>query len=195
MLGVQERLPHHDGERLADLYPEDWVKRGHDLGTLTLLAERYRSLESFLAEVALDPVDKADAEANEQEDEHLVLSTVHSAKGLEWDAVFVLHLADGFFPSGYSLNDAEQLEEERRLFYVAITRARKQLTLLRPRYLRQVRGPTLGPGCALLDELTGLDHLVRRESFSAVRGNAWSVDPEADELARIARLLGHFGEG
>lgn len=69
----------------------------------------------------------------QQEDDTLILSTVHSAKGLEWDTVFVIHLADGKFPSNHAAADSEQLEEERRLLYVAATRAKRQLFLSYPR--------------------------------------------------------------
>ena len=71
-------------------------------------------------------------EAGDRDDERLVLSTIHSAKGLEWQCVFVIWVVDGRFPSAYSFMSEEELEEERRLFYVAVTRAKKHLHLTYP---------------------------------------------------------------
>ena len=73
--------------------------------------------------------------ASNQDDEMLTLSSVHQAKGLEWKVVFVIWMADGMFPSSRSLESQEAIEEERRLFYVAITRAKDELYLTYP-YLR-----------------------------------------------------------
>ena len=84
-----------------------------------------------LAELALDPPSSSADLAGPPhlDEEHLVLSTVHSAKGLEWDHVHVIGLSDGLFPSDMALVDEDGLEEERRLFYVAVTRARRRLHL------------------------------------------------------------------
>jgi DNA helicase-2/ATP-dependent DNA helicase PcrA len=71
-------------------------------------------------------------EAPDREDEQVVLSTIHSAKGLEWQCVFVIWVVDGKFPSIYSFVTDEELEEERRLFYVAVTRAKRHLYLTYP---------------------------------------------------------------
>ena len=70
------------------------------------------------------------SEDKDIEDENLVLSTIHSAKGLEYHSVFVLSLSEGFFPAAYALKSSDGIEEERRLFYVAVTRAEKNLFLL-----------------------------------------------------------------
>jgi DNA helicase-2/ATP-dependent DNA helicase PcrA len=178
--------------RIEDLY-DDWRKRLKDLDTMLLLAERYPNLDDLLAQLALDPVESAEAEQRSTDDEVLTLSTVHSAKGLEWDAVYVLQLADGAFPSGYSLDDEEAMEEERRLLYVAVTRAERHLYLLQPRYVRTFRGPGFQPGCALLDEVRGLRRLVdlgRGGKLPQPSEPPSLADPE--EEARLARLLGYF---
>ena len=113
---------------------DDYPKRMRDLEHLYTMAERYARLDDFLADLALEPPDEsvADVEARDRDDERLVLSTIHSAKGLEWQCVFVIWVVDGRFPSAYSFISEEELEEERRLFYVAVTRAKKHLYLTYP---------------------------------------------------------------
>ncbi|MEO0086273.1 MAG: 3'-5' exonuclease, partial [candidate division WOR-3 bacterium] len=88
----------------------------------------------FLADLTLDPPDStADLAGPPHKDEDwLVLSTMHSAKGCEWDVVYIIHAADGNIPSDMAAEDEEQLEEERRLFYVAVTRARNWLYVVFP---------------------------------------------------------------
>ncbi|MFM8540832.1 MAG: ATP-dependent helicase [Nitrospira sp.] len=113
---------------------DDYPKRMRDLEHLYTMAERYTTLNSFLADLALEPPDEsmADVEAGDRDEERLVLSTIHSAKGLEWQCVFVIWTVDGRFPSAYSFTSDDELEEERRLFYVAATRAKKHLYLTYP---------------------------------------------------------------
>lgn len=114
------------------LYSDDFPRRQKDLEQLKNIIGEYDSLQAFLDDTALDPPDAA-IDATQQDDDTLILSTVHSAKGLEWDTVFVIHLADGKFPSSHAAADPEQFEEERRLLYVAATRAKNQLFLSYPR--------------------------------------------------------------
>ena len=103
--------------------------RTNDLDQLTIAASAAPSLERFLAELVLDPPVSTGELAGPPhlDDDWLVLSTIHSAKGGEWDAVHVLHAADGCIPSDMATGDAAQVEEERRLLYVALTRARDRL--------------------------------------------------------------------
>jgi DNA helicase-2/ATP-dependent DNA helicase PcrA len=105
-----------------------------DLEQLTLLAQGYEGRGRFLAELTLDPpVSTSDlAGPPFLEEDYLILSTIHSAKGLEWDVVHVLHAADGNIPSDMALGDDEEIEEERRLLYVALTRARDGLHVTFP---------------------------------------------------------------
>ena len=113
---------------------DDYPKRMRDLDHLQTIAEGYQEIETFLSDLALEPPDGsvAGVEATDRDDERLVLSTIHSAKGLEWQCVFVIWIVDGRFPSVYSFSEDEGLEEERRLFYVSVTRAKRHLYLTYP---------------------------------------------------------------
>jgi DNA helicase-2/ATP-dependent DNA helicase PcrA len=112
---------------------DDYPKRIRDLDHLHTIAEGYPQVDTFLSDLALEPPDSAvDVDAPDRDDERMVLSTIHSAKGLEWQCVFVIWVVDGKFPSIYSFVTDEELEEERRLFYVAVTRAKRHLYLTYP---------------------------------------------------------------
>jgi len=98
------------------------------------ITERYRSLSSLLSDLALEPATESvsDITAPGTEDEKLVLSTIHSAKGLEWHSVFVIYALDGRFPATRAALSEEAMEEERRLMYVACTRAKENLFVTYP---------------------------------------------------------------
>lgn len=117
----------------TDLY-DDFNKRSKDIDTLLNITEKYDRLEEFLSDMAIEPpLDSiSDLDSPDKEDEKLTLSTIHSAKGLEWHSVFIMHAIDGFFPSIRSIETAEGLEEERRLMYVASTRAKQNLYITYP---------------------------------------------------------------
>jgi DNA helicase-2/ATP-dependent DNA helicase PcrA len=119
--------------QLERLYDSAQVRAG-DIGQLEQLATRYETRERFLTELALDPPSATGDQVGPPllDEDYLVLSTVHSAKGQEWDAVFVLNVTDGSFPSEFAGGKPEQIEEERRLLYVAMTRARTHLELVHP---------------------------------------------------------------
>lgn len=107
--------------------------RLEDLEQLALFAERYDVLDTFLAEVSLqEAFGNVEAGAAEKDDEAVILSTIHQAKGLEWDVVFLIHLVEPGFPNTKALTEENGLEEERRLFYVAVTRAMTHLYLCYP---------------------------------------------------------------
>ena len=112
-----------------------------DLEQLGTIASGYPSRAAFLAALALDPPQNTQdlAGAAEQDDDRLVLSTAHSAKGKEWDAVFLIWAVDGWFPLSRAIGDEEQLEEERRLMYVAMTRARHHLAIAYPLHVYATR--------------------------------------------------------
>ncbi|HLY83787.1 MAG TPA: ATP-dependent helicase, partial [Acidimicrobiales bacterium] len=141
--GVQvERLRQWLGP-LAERRYDSASARMADLEQLEHAAGRYPSRGRFVAELTLDPpASTSDLAGPPHLDEDwLVLSTVHSAKGGEWDVVHVLHAADGMFPSDMACGDAEGIEEERRLLYVAVTRARDSLEINVPlRYYHQRHG-------------------------------------------------------
>ena len=105
-----------------------------DLRQIELLANRYTSRSSFLSEMTLDPPQSSQDYANQSsdEDDYLILSTIHSAKGLEWDAVYVIHASDGNIPSSKSLRTSQEVDEELRLFFVALTRAKDHLYITYP---------------------------------------------------------------
>ena len=116
--------------------------RLRDLEQLELIAGRYKSRHRMLMEMALDPPHSTQDLAGPPvlDDDYLVLSTIHSAKGLEWDAVYVIHAADGNIPSDMATKDSDGVEEERRLFYVALTRAKNWLYVCCPlRYYHSYR--------------------------------------------------------
>jgi len=108
--------------------------READLEQLEQISGRYATRERFLTELTLDPPSAAGDLAGDPllDEDYLVLSTVHSAKGQEWDAVYVLNVSDGNFPSEFATGKPEMIEEERRLLYVAMTRAKQSLSLIAP---------------------------------------------------------------
>jgi DNA helicase-2/ATP-dependent DNA helicase PcrA len=112
-----------------------------DVEQLEQIAGEYASRERFLTELTLDPPEATGDRAGPPllDEDYLILSTIHSAKGQEWDVVYLLNCADGCIPSDMSTGKPEQIEEERRLLYVAMTRARDQLHLVHPlrMYIRQ----------------------------------------------------------
>lgn len=117
---------------LMNQFP-NFDERLEDLKQLAVFAEQYTSLEKFLAEVSLqESFGIAGAGETSADDEAVVLSTIHQAKGLEWEAVFLIHLIEPGFPNAKALQEEKGLEEERRLFYVAITRAMTHLFLCYP---------------------------------------------------------------
>lgn len=113
---------------------DDHPKRMKDLEMFQTIAERYSQLAIMLTDMALEPPNESveDLLPEGHEDEYVTLSTIHSAKGLEWNSVFVMYLVDGRFPVSAAAEDMESMEEERRLFYVACTRAKQRLYLTYP---------------------------------------------------------------
>ncbi len=118
---------------LHRLYDDAPVRQG-DLVQLVQIASTYPSRERFLTEMALDPPDATSDRSGAalKDDDYLILSTIHSAKGQEWKAVQILNVVDGCIPSDMSTATTAELEEERRLLYVAMTRAKEELSLLLP---------------------------------------------------------------
>jgi len=120
---------------------EDAQVRLPDLEQLRRIAATYLTRERFLTELTLDPPSATSGEAGAplKDEDYLTLSTIHSAKGQEWQAVSVLNCVDGCIPSDLATGRAEEIEEERRLLYVAMTRAKDDLTLVVPQrfYVRQ----------------------------------------------------------
>ncbi len=111
---------------------DDFPRRQKDLDQLISMAGRYQKLRSFLDDLMLEPPNSASELNSQSKGDHLTLSTVHSAKGLEWGVVFIIWVMDGYFPSAKANSSMEAMEEERRLMYVAATRARDHLILCYP---------------------------------------------------------------
>jgi DNA helicase-2/ATP-dependent DNA helicase PcrA len=141
---------------MREAYPDDYPKRERDLEHFQNITERYRSLEQMLSDMALEPpTDSLDGVlSTEAEEGYVTLSTIHSAKGLEWRVVFLIWAADGRFPGPMSVG-VEEIEEERRLMYVAGTRARDELYLTYPIYMfDRMNGFTMGRASRFLDDLS-----------------------------------------
>jgi len=208
------------GEVLAYYQPilerqyDDHPRRQPDLDVLQSVAARYNTLEEFLTDLTLEPhqaEERVDAASHPDEDP-MVVSTIHSAKGLEWHTVFVVHVVDGSLPSERALGSQDEIDEERRLLYVAATRAKRQLYLLapitrssgRPWFLRQDGGPFAKPS-RFLEEIANLNDLV--DEWALVPGQGGEIraygpledlppllSPDADSVARQRRVDDFFGE-
>jgi DNA helicase II / ATP-dependent DNA helicase PcrA len=121
-------------EPYLDRLHEDAITRHADLIQLEQIASGYPSRERFLTELTLDPPDVTSDQAGVPllDEDYLTLSTIHSAKGQEWKSVFVLNVVDGCIPSDLGAGTSAEIEEERRLLYVAMTRAKVDLHLIIP---------------------------------------------------------------
>jgi DNA helicase-2/ATP-dependent DNA helicase PcrA len=167
-----------------------------DLDQLRTIAAGYPSRGAFLAALALDPPSSTQdlAGGSESESDTLVLSTVHSAKGKEWKAVFLIWAVDGWFPSSRAVDDPDELEEERRLMYVALTRARDELAVVYP---MQVYGSRRGADYSI-DQLSRfLDRGVRATMQRIVVEEPGDVPPPETPAAPAidlrAIMRGRFG--
>ena len=118
---------------------DDAQRRGRDLEHLQTIAKRYKTSAKLLEDIALDPNEAMDGNATRRTTGFVTLSTVHSAKGLEWNNLFVIWMTDGWFPSNRFQDEFDDLEEERRLLYVAATRAKRDLNFVYP--INVYRGP------------------------------------------------------
>jgi DNA helicase-2/ATP-dependent DNA helicase PcrA len=160
---------------------ENYPSRLDDLEQLGIFSEQFESMTEFLTQLALlTNIEAEEAETTDQDTERLRLSTIHQAKGLEFDVVFVIMLCDGMFPSARSLDTDEGVEEERRLMYVSVTRARDELYLSYP-LIRAMAGG-------------GMDQLQRpsrflgeipedaREEWDLVNGGHRNWNDDADEI-------------
>jgi DNA helicase-2/ATP-dependent DNA helicase PcrA len=167
-----------------------------DLDQLRTIAAGYPSRGVFLAALALDPPSSTQdlAGGSESESDALILSTVHSAKGKEWKAVFLIWAVDGWFPSSRAVDDPDELEEERRLMYVALTRARDELAVVYP---MQVYGSRRGADYSI-DQLSRfLDRGVRATMQRIVVEEPGDVPPPETPAAPAidlrAIMRGRFG--
>jgi len=148
---------------------DDHKKRMQDLNSLVRISERYSTAEKFLTDIALEPPENSVMEKNKsKEKERLVLSTIHSAKGLEWQHVFIIHMAEGYIPSSRALSSDKDIEEERRLFYVAATRAKEALYMITPEMSKDVNdyyrnaGPAMLETSRFIEEIENFDELSEK---------------------------------
>lgn len=143
---------------ILEVEQDDSETRKLDLLTLKEISAKYADAESFINDFALEPPNSQyfqDGEKPSQQDKDSVtISTIHSAKGLEWSAVFIPHAIDGALPSYKSLGELEKLEEERRLFYVAVTRAKHQLWISMPSYITDRYGTFSLPSRFIVEAYT-----------------------------------------
>ena len=170
---------------LERLYEQAQVRAG-DLEQLERLAIRFADRESFLAELALDPPAATGDLAGDPhlDEDYLVLSTVHSAKGQEWDAVYVLNVSDGSFPSEFSTGRSELVEEERRLLYVAMTRARSELHLIAPLKYYVTQQSRMGDRHVY----GAKSRFLTRSVMACLHEIAWSEEPAIDVGARMRAM-------
>jgi DNA helicase-2/ATP-dependent DNA helicase PcrA len=136
---------------------DDWNKRKKDLEIFLNIVENYSSVDTLLSDLAIEPIidSVVDIGPEDKENEFVTLSTIHSAKGLEWHTVFIIHAVEGYFPSSKSAENLEQLEEERRLMYVASTRAKNNLFITYPMNLYdREAGTTLSKPSRFISEIT-----------------------------------------
>lgn len=204
----------HYQEMLEREYP-NWRERLEDIEQFALFAEQYddpstalgTGLTRFLTDVSLyDDVLAKRETPGRGSDEKMILSTVHQAKGLEWDTVFIIHLADGSFPNRRAMAEEGGLEEERRLFYVAATRARRRLflsypltmgydtlVLNRPSQFVEEVDPRLLERVELVD--APRRSKIGHEHSWSWEGDAWSDDPtiELDKDGELKSRSAHTG--
>ena len=151
---------------------ENAKDRVDDIHELINFSHDYGSTNDFLNDITLRESFRGETVASAQEeDEHLVLSTIHQAKGLEWDTVMVIGLCEGQFPHPKAISEENEMEEERRLFYVASTRARKYLYLIHPitRYDYQM-GTVVARRSRFLEELSPSDYEIWEVDSSSASG-------------------------
>jgi DNA helicase-2/ATP-dependent DNA helicase PcrA len=177
---------------------DTWQVRGGDLDALESIAAGYSTRERFLSELSLEPPQATGDLSGPplMDEDYLVLSTIHSAKGQEWDNVYVLNVADGNFPSEFATGRPERIEEERRLLYVAMTRAKSDLHLVAPLKYWVTQQPKLGDRHVygarsrfLSDQVMSRLEPVFHAAPSADGGNAARPATVVDVGARLKGLF------
>ncbi len=187
---VEHYVPH-----LTAQYPDDWPRRRQGLDEIIHMASSHTNVDEFIADIVLDPSD-APQEGDEtkalDQEQFITLSTIHSAKGLEWGAVIIIDLVEDRFPSRHAFDNAEVFEEERRLMYVACTRARSVLELYAPSsvYNRAFRTTEYSSPSPFLQELPRDLYEEWYESYGNVlkrRGGARGAGKAASKKATSAK--------
>ncbi|MDW8340323.1 MAG: ATP-dependent helicase [Geminicoccaceae bacterium] len=158
-----------------------------DLDALDAIAARFSQRRDFLTELALDPpsASTAESETPSRDEDVLVLSTIHSAKGLEWKAVWILNCNDGCIPSDMACGSEAELEEERRVLYVAMTRAKDRLELLVPTRFYTSGQPRLGDRCVRAARSRFLPERILDRFEQVVAERLEDTDPPAPDGPRV----------
>ena len=174
---------------------DNWQDRIDDLKQLSIYAQSFPTIQKFLENLSLNlsNLESKTVQAGEQSEEEnpLILSTVHRAKGLEWRVVFIPMLCEDSFPSSRSVGDQEAFEEERRVFYVAITRAKDQLYLVSPSIKNTYRGPQMVRLSQFVSELNPRVYKKSSVQFKSkinidkTRSNSRNLFKTADELLEV----------
>ncbi len=176
---------------LEEKFPDDYPRREAGLQELTQIALGYEDIAAFLGDLSLDSPD-----AEEDHGQAVTLSTVHSSKGLEWDAVLIIDLVEDRFPSRHALNDNDDFEEERRLLYVACTRARAHLSLFSPEtlYSRELAASTPVRISPFLEDIPA--HLMNRyrEQYTGGLGLQAGPKPKSEPVGMARPTVHHAGE-
>jgi len=175
---------------------DDANVRQRDFEALVVIAARYEDLEAYLSELAIDPPDFSRGRPDDDpEDEWLSISTVHSAKGLEWHSVFLLNMNAGRFPLWSSMKNEADLEEERRLLYVAVTRAKRNLYLIKPEeILARGQSYEVGELSPLLAELPDLQQRVEEKIYAPKASSSLPEGQEekTDDSEQLRRIMDYF---
>jgi DNA helicase-2/ATP-dependent DNA helicase PcrA len=174
---------------LRDTYPDDYPRREAGLEELLHIAQGYTSRTEFLADVTLETPETMDTPKDA-----VTLSTVHSAKGLEWDAVLIIDLVEDRFPSRWAIQDLEAIEEERRLLYVACTRARRRLLLFSPQAITTQAGTMPSRPCPFLEDAPSS---ILRRIHEGMGLSLESVEPPSPSIPQDGGFCRHkiFGRG
>jgi DNA helicase II / ATP-dependent DNA helicase PcrA len=157
---------------------DDGQLREADIGQLEQIAAGYESRERFLTELTLDPPNATSgrARAATRDEDYTILSTIHSAKGQEWRIVRILNVVDGCIPSDMATGTREEVEEERRLLYVAMTRAKDELDLIVPHRFYTYQQPTFGDGHVYASVSRFIPSTIR-DSFDSQHWGERVADP------------------
>lgn len=184
-----EKVIAHYRPRLESLYPDDWPSRIQGLEEIPQIAQGYDELDLFVADMALENPDEKETDS----ENYITLSTVHSAKGLEWNAVLLLDLVEDRFPTRHAQARPEDYEEERRLFYVACTRARQTLEIYAPATVYN-----RAEGCsALVSQSPFLRELSAGavQTWKEIPGGLLKQKQLASRATRESNALSHPAEG
>jgi DNA helicase-2/ATP-dependent DNA helicase PcrA len=159
--------------------------RAADVAQLAQIAAGYNSRERFLTELTLDPPDATSGRAGAglKDEDYTILSTIHSAKGQEWRIVRILNVVDGCIPSDRATGTSEEIEEERRLLYVAMTRAKDGLDLIMPQRFFTHQQAKLGNGHVYASR----SRFVPAAILGSFEARSWQ--DQADGSIKVARKV------